>query len=92
MMPLIAFDILQSIEIETNAAKLLAEKCIAGIKANRARCEGLAERSYALATAIAPSIGYDLAARLAKKAQAENKTIREAMLHEGTPEGEVNRS
>jgi len=91
MMPLIAFDLLQSIEIEANAARLLAEKCVAGIKANRVRCEGLAERSYALATAIAPSIGYDRAAQIAKKAQDENKTIREAMLQEGIPEGEVNR-
>jgi len=91
MMPLIAFNLLQSIEIEANAAKLLAEKCIAGIRANRARCEDLAERSYALATAIAPSIGYDRAAQIAKKAKDENKTIREAMVEEGIPEGEVDR-
>ena len=91
MMPLIAFNLLQSIEIEANAARLLAEKCIAGIKANRARCRDLAERSYALATAIAPSIGYDRAAQIAKKAQDENKTIREVMVEEGIPEGEVDR-
>jgi fumarate hydratase class II len=91
MMPLIAFNLLQSIEIEANATRLLAEKCIAGIKANRARCKDLAERSYALATAIAPSIGYDRAAQIAKKAQDENKTIREAMVEEGIPEGEVDR-
>jgi fumarate hydratase class II len=91
MMPLIAFNLLQSIEIEANAARLLAEKCIAGIKANRARCEDLAERSYALATAIAPSIGYDRAAQIVKKAQSENKTIREAMLEEGIPKDEVDR-
>jgi len=91
MMPLIAFNLLQSIEIEANAARLLAERCIAGIKANRARCKDLAERSYALATAIALSIGYDRAAQIAKKAQEENKTIREAMVEEGIPEGEVDR-
>jgi len=91
MMPLIAFNLLQSIEIEANAARLLAEKCIAGIKANRARCRDLAERSYALATAIAPSIGYDRAAQIAKKAQDENKTIREAMVEEGIPQSEVDR-
>jgi fumarate hydratase class II len=91
MMPLIAFNLLQSIEIEANAARLLAEKCIAGIKANRARCRDLAERSYALATAIAPSIGYDRAAQIAKKAQDENKTIREVMVEEGFPQSEVDR-
>jgi fumarate hydratase class II len=91
MMPLIAFNLLQSIAIETNAAKMLAEKCIAGIKANRSRCENLAERSYALATAVAPSIGYDRAAQIVKKAQSENKTIREAMLEEGIPKDEVDR-
>jgi fumarate hydratase class II len=91
MMPLIAFNLLQSIEIETNAVTLLAEKCIAGIKANRARCRDLAERNYALVTAITPSIGYDRAAQIVKKAQSENKTIREAMLEYGIPEDEVNR-
>ena len=69
----------------------MAEKCIAGIKANRGRCENLAERSYALATAVAPSIGYDRAAQIVKKAQSENKTIREAMLEEGFPKDEVDR-
>jgi fumarate hydratase class II len=44
-----------------------------------------------LATAIAPSIGYDRAAQIAKKAQDENKTIREVMVEEGIPEGEVDR-
>ncbi|MGD0549745.1 MAG: class II fumarate hydratase [Candidatus Bathyarchaeia archaeon] len=91
MMPLIAFNLLQSIEIMTNATRLLAEKCIAGIKANRARCEELAEKSYALATAITPSIGYDRAAHIVKKAQSENKTIRETMLEDGIPKDEVDR-
>jgi fumarate hydratase class II len=44
-----------------------------------------------LATAIAPSIGYDRAAQIVKKAQSENKTIREAMLEEGIPKDEVDR-
>ncbi len=91
MMPLIAFNLLQSIGIEANAATVLAEKCIDGIKANRSRCEDLAERSYALVTAIAPTIGYDRAAQIVKRAQEENKTIREAMLEEGIPNDEVDR-
>lgn len=91
MMPLIAFDLLQSIQIETNAARLLAEKGIVGIRANRNRCLELAERSYALATAIAPSIGYDRAAQIVKKAGEENKTIREVMAEEGIPRDVVDR-
>ena len=91
MMPLIAFNLLQSIGIEANAATVLAEKCIAGIRANRSRCEDLAERSYALVTAIAPTIGYDRAAQIVKRAQEENKTIREAMLEDGIPNDEVDR-
>ena len=91
MMPLIAFDLLQSIQIETNATRLLAEKCIVGIRANRDRCQELAEKSYALATALAPSIGYDRAAQIVKKAKEENKTIREAMVEEGIPSDEVDR-
>jgi fumarate hydratase class II len=91
MMPLIAFSLLQSIQLETNATRLLAEKCICGIRANRDRCLELAEKSYALATAIAPSIGYDRAAQLVKKAREENRTIREVMMEEGIPSKEVDR-
>jgi fumarate hydratase class II len=91
MMPLIAFSLLQSIQIETSVIRLLAEKCIFGIRANRSKCEELAEKSYALATAIAPSIGYDRAAQLVKKAREENRTIREVMMEEGIPSKEVDR-
>jgi len=91
MMPLIAFNLLQSIEIEANASEIFAEKCVAGIVANRKRCMELAERSYALATAIAPSVGYDRAAKMVKRAREENKTIREVMIEEGIPREEVDR-
>jgi fumarate hydratase class II len=91
MMPLIAFNLLQSIEIEANAARLFAEKCIVGIRANRERCLELAERSYALATAIAPLIGYDRATQLVNKAREKKMTIREVMISEGIPRDEVDR-
>jgi fumarate hydratase class II len=91
MMPLITYNLLKSIEIETNAVSMLAEKCVVGIRANRKRCMELAERSYALATAIAPSVGYDRAAKIVKKAQEENKTIREVMIEDGTTKEEVNK-
>ena len=91
MMPLITYNLLKSIGIETNAVSMLAEKCVVGIRANRKRCMELAERSYALATAIAPSVGYDRAAKIVKKAQEENKTIREVMIEDGTTKEEVNK-
>ena len=91
MMPLIAFNLLQSIEIVANAVGLFADSCITGIRANLGRCRDLAERSCALVTAIAPSIGYDRAAQIVKRARQGNKTIREAMLEEGIPRTEVDR-
>jgi len=91
MMPLIAFNLLQSIEIEANAGEIFADKCVAGIVANRKRCMELAERSYALATAIAPSLGYDRAANMVRRAREENKTIREVMIEEGIRKEQVDR-
>jgi fumarate hydratase class II len=91
MMPLIAFNLLQSIQLEANAARLFASKCIVGIKANRERCLELAEKSYASVTAIAPLIGYDRAAHVVKKAREEKRTIRDVMISEGIPREEVDR-
>jgi fumarate hydratase class II len=91
MMPLIAFNLLQSMEIEANATEMLADRCVAGIKADRKRCMELAERSYALTTAIAPSVGYERAAMMVKRAREEKKTIREVMIEEGIPREEVDR-
>lgn len=82
MMPVIAHNLLQSLELEANAARVLAEKCIMGITANVERCREYAERSVALITAIAPAIGYDYAARIAKKAVESGKTIRQILRHE----------
>jgi fumarate hydratase class II len=89
MMPLIAFNLLQSIEIEANAAEVFAEKCVAGIAADLNRCLELAERSPALATVIAPSVGYDRAAKIVKRATEEKKTIRKVMIEEGIPREEI---
>jgi fumarate hydratase class II len=91
MMPLIAFNLLQSIQLEANAARLFAAKCIVGIRANRERCLELAERSYASVTAIAPLIGYDRAAQIVNKAREEKRTIRDVMISEGIPREEVDR-
>lgn len=83
MMPLVAYDLLQSIELEANAAKALAEKCVQGIEADAERCLSLAERSLALITAIAPKIGYDRAAEIAKETAQSGKSIREIIVEKG---------
>ncbi|HYX24918.1 MAG TPA: lyase family protein, partial [Thermoanaerobaculia bacterium] len=77
MMPVLAYNLLQSIESLANASKLLAEKCVEGIQANRERCEELVERSLAMVTSLVPRIGYDAAAEIAKESVKTGKTVRE---------------
>jgi len=91
MMPLIAFNLLHSIQMMSRAIELFADRCVAGIRANSARCLELAEKSSAIITVIAPSIGYDRAARLVKKAREQNKTVREVMIEDGIARSEVDR-
>ena len=62
---------------------MFADKCIAGLAANRETCAGYIEKSLALVTALVPEIGYDRAAALAKKAYESGKTIRETAVEEG---------
>jgi fumarate hydratase class II len=83
MMPVIAYDLLQSIEILANGAHVLGEKCVAGITADKKRCLDYAERTLMMVTRLTPKIGYDNAAKIAKKAMAENKSLREVVLEEG---------
>ncbi len=90
-LPLIAYNLLQSIHLLSSAAEALGEKCVAGISANREKCESYLETSLALCTALVPKIGYDKAATLAKEAYEKGKTVREAALEMGVlPEGELN--
>jgi aspartate ammonia-lyase len=77
MMPVIAFNVLLSMRILTNAANSLADRCIKGIEANREMCEFWVERSAALATALAPQIGYAKAAEISKQSLKEGILIRE---------------
>ena len=83
MIPVMAYDLLQSIEILANVSRILADRCIAGVEANTERLRANAERSPALATALAPKIGYDKAAELAKEALVENCTIRDLVVQKG---------
>ena len=80
MMPVIAYNLLQSIQLLTSAANLLVERCVGGITANRERCLELVERSLAMVTALAPRIGYDAAAAIAmKKAKPGTPEFRSAL-------------
>src|SRR5213080_865966 len=83
MIPVIAYDLLQSIEILANGSRVLGEKCVAGITADKKRCLEYAERTLMMVTRLTPKIGYDSAAKIAKKAMTENKSIREVVLEEG---------
>ncbi|MBW1747912.1 MAG: class II fumarate hydratase [Deltaproteobacteria bacterium] len=75
MLPVIAYNLLQSIDLLSSGADVLAEKCIDGIGANRGNCAGNIEKSLALATYLVPHIGYDRAAAIANKAHETGKTI-----------------
>jgi fumarate hydratase class II len=90
MMPVIVHNLLQSIELLADAAEVLAEKCVAGIRANREACAGFIERSLALVTPLVPRIGYDRAAAVAQKAHASGRTVREVLIEEKIlPEEEI---
>ncbi|NIQ09987.1 MAG: aspartate ammonia-lyase, partial [Gammaproteobacteria bacterium] len=82
MMPVMTYNLLQSIELLTNAVDLFDERCLQGLVADRERCEGLIEESLAMCTALAPVIGYDNAAAIAKRAHETGKTVREIALEE----------
>ena len=77
MMPVMAHALLQSIALLSAAARVFAEKCIDGITANEARCTELLEKNPSLATALAPRIGYDLAATIAKESFKRRRPARE---------------
>jgi fumarate hydratase class II len=82
MMPILAHDLLQAIELEANVCRVFAEKCVLGITADAKRCRELGEKSAALVTAIAPAVGYDNAAKIFKKALDQDKSIRQVILED----------
>lgn len=79
MLPIIAYCLLESIELIASVSTNFVNKCIDEIKANEDRCKEFAEKSLAICTALAPKIGYDKAAKVAKQALAENKTVRQVV-------------
>jgi fumarate hydratase class II len=80
MMPVMAYNLLQSIELLSRAARVFADQCVAGITANKDRCESLVEQSLAMCTSLAPIIGYDQAAEIAKKSLQTGKTVRQVAI------------
>ena len=77
MMPIMALRLLEAIEFTANVVKAFTEKCVVGIEANEERCKEMVEQSLAMVTALAPVIGYDAAAKIAKESYATGKTVRE---------------
>jgi fumarate hydratase class II len=90
MMPVIGHNILMSMRILTSSATVLAERCVRGIEANAEQCAYWVERSAALATALAPQIGYAKAAEISKQSVRENVLIRELVKREHVlPDSEI---
>ena len=83
MMPIIAYNLLQSLQVMTNGIRAFSTWCVEGIEANEARCRRLAESSIGLATALNPYIGYAAAAKVAQEALARGMSLRQVVLEHG---------
>jgi fumarate hydratase class II len=79
MIPVMVHNLLESIEILSSGSRTFADRCVAGITANEERCRRNAESTASLSTVLAPKIGYDKAAEVAKKSLKEDKTLREVV-------------
>ena len=83
MMTLIARNLLEAIQLLANGARMFADKCIAGLEADEARCRELVEKSLALVTALNPVLGYDTAAKVAHECHHSGKTLRDVLSEGG---------
>jgi fumarate hydratase class II len=81
--PLIIHNILQSMDIMSDSSKNFANYCIKGLKANKERIKNLLNNSLMLVTALSPKIGYDNAAKIAKKAHKNRTTLKEESIKSG---------
>jgi fumarate hydratase, class II len=90
MMPVMALRLLEAITFSASVVKAFTEKCVVGIEANKEHCEEMIEKSLAMVTALAPVIGYDAAAKIAKEAFDSGRTVREvARAHKLLPDDEL---
>jgi fumarate hydratase class II len=93
MMPVMAHDLLEAIRLLTHATDVFCDKCVTGIVANKARCEELVELSMAMVTSLAPKIGYDRAAEIAKESVKTGKTVRQICQEKNVlPKDELDRA
>jgi len=93
MMPVMAYNTLESIRLLANVVRAFQDKCVSGITANRERCKELVEYSMAMVTSLAPIIGYDRAAEIAKESAKTGKTVREICWEKQVlPEADLNRA
>ncbi|ADG89780.1 fumarate hydratase class II [Thermobispora bispora] len=83
MLPVIARNVLESIRLLTNVSRLLADRCVSGITANVARLREYAESSPSIVTPLNRYVGYEEAARIAKQALQEGKTIKQVVIERG---------
>jgi fumarate hydratase class II len=91
-LPLIARNLLESVRLLANVSNLFVERCLEGLAVDRERVNALVERSLALVTALAPAIGYDAAARIAKQCAETGRNVREVCLEQGVlPREELER-
>lgn len=91
MMPVMAHNLLESIRLLSSACDMFTEKCVIGIVANKERCRELVELSMAMVTSLAPKIGYDRAAEIAKESAQTGRTVREICLDKKVlPAAELN--
>ena len=88
MMPMMAHNLLESIELLANASATLRERCVDGIEADVERARELADANLIVVTALNPRIGYDKGAEVAKEAFATGRTIREVVLEKGLMDAE----
>jgi fumarate hydratase class II len=82
MMPVMSHNLLQSIRLLAASADNFSERCVKGIEADEARCAEMIEKSLAMCTALAPEIGYDAAAAIAKESYKTGRTVREIALEQ----------
>jgi fumarate hydratase class II len=80
MMPVLAYNLLQAIELLASASSVFARRCVKGLEADALRCQSNVERSLAMGTALVPVIGYDKAVRIVKAAAETGRTVREVAL------------
>jgi fumarate hydratase class II len=90
--PLIARNLLDSIRLLAAASRLLAEKCVDGIEANRENAERYAELTLSAATALNPYIGYDRASEIVKTAAATGRPLRDVAREAGVPDDILDRA